>query len=250
MDDKKRIMELANRSFQTGMYTFTDFLGLAQQSELWELEKEISFAGVKLYGGYEQADRVIARFGREEDMGYDLAFPIVCIHISPLMKKFSDDLSHRDFLGALMNLGIERSTIGDIKVSEKEAYIFCLDNMAQYISDNLFKVKHTSVKCTVLADAESISSHFIDEQPKEKIVVVSSLRADGMISKVYNLSRNESLELFQSQKVFINGKLSENNSQQVKNGDVINARGYGKFKIGSEPKETRKGKISISAYIW
>ena len=80
--------------------------------------------------------------------------------------------------------------------------------------------------------------------------MVSSLRADGMISKVYNLSRNESLELFQSQKVFINGKLSENNSQQVKNGDVINARGYGKFKIGSEPKETRKGKISISAYIW
>lgn len=71
----------------------------------------MKFAGITLYGGREEAERKILRFGSEAELGYEQPFPICCIRIRPLSAKFADKLSHRDYLGALMNLGIERSTM-------------------------------------------------------------------------------------------------------------------------------------------
>lgn len=247
---KNRLIELADRSYNSGIFTFTDFLGVAEISDLLLMERELNYAGLKMYGGYEAADRQVARFGQADNLGYDIEFPIVCVHVMPLLKKFADELTHRDFLGALMNLGIERSCIGDIKVTEKEAYIFCLENIAPFVSENLTKVKHTNMKSEIITDLSTLNEITSDENLTEKQIVISSMRIDGIISKVYNLSRNESLALFQSQKVFLNGRLTENNSGQVKQGDVINARGYGKFKLTSEPKETKKGKINLGVTIW
>lgn len=246
---KNRFRDLADRSYNTGTYTFTDFLGLADISDLLSMEKELSYAGIKLYGGYEGAERKIARFGREDELMYDMPFPIVCLHIKPLMKKFADELTHRDFLGALMNLGIERSTVGDIKVLEKEAYIFCQDTIAEFIKDSLTRIRHTSVMCE-MTKVDDINVINVNEEPKERTIIVSSERIDGIISKVYNLSRNDSLELFRTQKVYINGRLCENNSAKAKLDDVINARGFGKFKIGTQPRETRKGRISLDIMVW
>lgn len=82
----------------------------------------MKFAGITLYGGREEAERKILRFGSEAELGYEQPFPICCIRIRPLSAKFADKLSHRDYLGALMNLGIERSTIGDILPGEGEAF--------------------------------------------------------------------------------------------------------------------------------
>ena len=117
---KNRIKDLADKSFRQNVYTFTGFLGLSEQDLFWKMiqKGELSYAAHKLFGGYEEAERVIVRFGAEDDLGYEEDFPIVCVHIKPLIVKFADALSHRDFLGALMNLGIERSTLGDIRVVE------------------------------------------------------------------------------------------------------------------------------------
>lgn len=247
---KKRFAELADRSYVSGMFTFTDFLGIAEKSDLIMMENSISHVGYTLYGGYEDADRVVARFGKKDDLGYEVPFPIVCIHVKPLLKKFADDLTHRDFLGALMNLGIERWAIGDIKVNEKEAFIFCIDNIAEFIKDSLTRVKHTSMQCEIIEDANEIARAFAKEEPIVKQIIVSSLRVDAIISKVYNLSRSDSLNLFRAQKIYINGRLCENNSRIADSEDVINARGYGKFKISGKPKDTRKGRISIDISIW
>lgn len=249
IDIKKRLLDLANRSYNSSMYTFTDFLGLAEQNDFHQIENNLHFAGIKLYGGYDNADRIVIRFGDEALLGYDLPFEINCIHIKPVLKKFSDDLTHRDFLGALMNLGIDRSTLGDIKVSEKEAYVFCLSNITEYICDNLTKVKHTSVICQVIEDISRINE-IIDEEPDEKTIIVSSLRVDAVISKVYNLSRSQSLELFSEQKVYINGRLETGNATAVKEWDIVNVRGYGKFKITDNIHDTKKGRISVDIMIW
>lgn len=245
-----RINELANRSFQSNTYTFTDFLGIAEQSDLLMMERSLDFVGFELFGGYSNADRRIARFGREDSLGFSEDYPISCLHITPLMKKFSDDLNHRDFLGAIMNLGIERDVIGDIKVCENEAYVFCLTRVAEYISDSLDRVKHTSMKVDIVTDVKDIDKIFVTSIPDSKQIVVSSLRLDAIISKVYNLSRNDSLKLFQGQKIYLNGRLNENNSMAVKSGDVVNARGYGKFKIDTDGRETRKGRISLNVLVW
>lgn len=243
---KNRFRDLADKSFQQNMFTFTGFLGLSEQDAFWRMEQELRYAGCVLYGGCEGADRVMIRFGKSEELGYEVPFPIVCIHIRPLVAKFADKLSHRDFLGALMNLGIERSTIGDIKVGDKEAYLFCQDTIAEYICDNLEQIKHTHVKCEVTENYAEI----LQEEPVIKSIQVSSERVDAVIAKVYNQSRSEVLELFRTGKVFVNGRLCENNSRLLKTGDVVNARGFGKFVFSGELRETRKGKLSVAVSVF
>lgn len=243
---KNRFRDLADKSFQQGIFTFTGFLGLSEQDIFWREAPKLQYAGYCLSGGCEGADRVMVRFGRPEELGYESPFPIACIHISPLALKFAEQLSHRDFLGALMNLGIERSTIGDIKVGEKQAYLFCVDSIGEFICHNLEQVKHTHVKCTLTENAGELPG----EEPVPMTIQVQSLRADAVLARVYNMSREKSLELFRSGKVYVEGRLCENNSRQLKAGETVNARGYGKFILTGEPRETRKGKLSLEAAVY
>lgn len=243
---QNRLRELANKSYQQNIYLFTDFLGLAEQDVFWRMEAELRGSGVRLWGGRERADRVVLRFGNSEELGYETDFPIVSIHIEPLNRKFADDLSHRDFLGALMNLGIERSTLGDIVVGEKQAYLFCLESMADYVCENLTQVRRTQVKCRVTEDFQELPQ----EEPETVTVQVASPRMDGVIAKVYNLSREDSLQLFRTGKVYVDGRLCENNSRSLKAGETVNARGYGKFVFLGEKGETRKGKTNVEVAVY
>lgn len=243
---KNRFRELADKAFSQNLFTFTGFLGMSEQNVFWETERELSYAGYTLFGGAAETDRKMVRFGSVESFGYETAFPIRCIHVRPVQEKFADRLSHRDFLGALMNLGIERSTLGDIRVGEKEAYLFCLDSMAEFIRENLTQVRHTRVVCEIVEEAAEIP----EEEPEHLTVQVASLRADALIAKVYNKSRESSLELFRTQKVYVDGRLCENNARQLKPGETVNARGFGKFRLLGQPRETRKGKISVEVAVY
>lgn len=243
---KNRFRDLADKSFQQGVFTFTGFLGLSEQDAFWQTEQEIRYAGYTFFGGSEDADRKMIRFGKAEDFGYEVPFPIICIHIVPLLPKFADQLSHRDFLGALMNLGIERSTIGDIKVGDKEAYLFCLESISDFICQNLEQIKHTHVRCRVAECYEEIP----EEEPVHENIQVTSPRLDAVLAKVYRKSRSDCLELFRSGKVFVDGRLCENNSKLLKGGESVNARGYGKFVFIGEPRETRKGKLNVEVAIY
>lgn len=243
---KSRLKDLADRSYRQNLYCFTGFLGLREQECLWDMEKELHGYSYRLWGGYEQAERKVVRFGSEEELGYEEDYPIACIHITPLQAKFADALSHRDFLGALMNLGIERGTLGDIRVGDKEAYLYCLSGMAEYICEHLSQVRHTSVRCTLVAESTDVPQ----EEPRELVVQLPSLRIDVCLAKVYNRSRGEILEAFQSGRVYVDGRLCENNARQLKGGETVNLRGYGKFIFTGEQRETRKGKLSVKVLIF
>ena len=238
---KKHLLDLANQSYQNNMFTFTGFLSLHEQQLITEIRKEIGSIQVTLYGGNEDCERVMARFGNPEELGYEEEFPIVCIKIEPLIEKFADALTHRDFLGAIMNLGIERSTIGDIFVQGKSAFVYCYKKMAEYLIDELDRVKHTSIRCKIVTDVTELPV----SEPTPKEILVSSVRVDGVIAKVYNISRTGSLELFRTGRVFVNGKLMENNSYMLKAGDAVTARGFGKFTYVREVNVTKKDKVRI-----
>lgn len=238
---KKRFAELARKCYQNNQYTFTDFLSLADMAGFYEMERELSYVSYTIWGGSELCERVMVRFGSEEFLGYTEEFPIVCLEVKPLAQKFADQLSHRDFLGALMNLGIERSTLGDIFIVGNAGYIFCMDSMASYITENLTRVRHTTVMSKQVEDPPALS-----ESDKQEIVVqIASKRVDGVIAKVYKLSRNESLELFRQKKIFINGRLCENNSQLLKKQDKVSVRGYGRFEFAEEMNMSKKGKLNV-----
>lgn len=241
----KRINFLVDKAYNSSRYCYTDFLGLSQQEVFLACTDSYNYVENKLIGDQwdnDNRERRIIRFGSTEEFGYEEEIPIMCIKCEPLNKKFSDELSHRDFLGALINLGIERDVIGDIIVAENTAYIFVISRMSQFILDELTRVKRTNVKCNIVNDRPK------EVEPKfEEIkLVVSSLRCDGIISKVLKLSRSLSIELFKQKRVFVNGRLIENNSINVKPKDVLVIRGFGKYIVGTEIKDTKKGRISVN----
>lgn len=210
------------------------------------MEKELSYVPVTAFGGTADCERVMLRFGSEELCGYEEHFPIQCIEISPVVEKFGEELGHRDYLGALMNLGIERGTLGDIIIVGKCAFLFCTEKMAPYIMENLNQVRHTNVRCRI---ARNIPESTITRLER-RTVQVSAARADSIIAKVYNLSRSEGVELFRAKKIFVNGRLNENNSGQLKPGDKVTVRGFGRFQFVAVAGETRKGKLNVEVDIF
>lgn len=238
---KKRFLELSNRSNLENRYIFTNFLGLSELSVFYESTKEMGNLPYEVFGGYEDAERVLIRFGSFESLGYEEPYPIAILEISPLIEKFSDDLTHRDFLGALMNLGIEREVLGDILLKKNKAYLFCLVSMKEYIINELSKVKHTSVK---IRETDSLpeTDKYV---PTESLIQVASLRLDAVIARTYNLSRNDAVELFFEKKVFLNGRLIESNSKAVTSGDKVTVRGFGRFEISEVAGISKKGKQNL-----
>lgn len=243
---KNRLLELAEKSYSRGIYTFTPFLGLSEQQVLHAIAKDVAYAGYGMEGGSPICDRKIIRFGSPENLGYEEAYPITCLEMLPAAPKFADSLTHRDFLGAIMNLGIERSTIGDIFVQEQGGILFCQQSIAPYLLENLNKVKHTNINCRICENAAVLQG----TEPESVSVTVSSLRIDGIVSKLYNISRSQSLELFRAGRIFVNGITMENNSYQLKKDDAVTVRGYGKFIYYDQMGETRKGKDRISVGVF
>ena len=236
---KKRISELSNRAFERGYTTYTDFLNIQEISTLSSIKTN---SVATLYGGYTNAERCICAFSDSEVFTH----PITCIKAEPLNQKFSDKLTHRDFLGALMNLGIEREMIGDIKIIDNVGYIFCINRISNYIVENLLSVKHTSIKCTVADTVPQI----LNELPEETEFIVSSLRIDTVLSAVYKMSRSSASQLINQQRVFINSNIIYKDSVLLKDGDVVSARGYGKFIYSKAVNETKKHKIVVAIRVY
>ncbi len=243
---RKRLGELADKAYSNSQYLFTGFLSVSELDIYYQMERELAYASAALFGGTADCERMMLRFGSEELCGYEEDFPIACIQISPLIEKFGEELSHRDYLGALMNLGIERHTLGDIVIMGKHAFLFCTEKMAPYILENLEKVRHTNVSCRI---AEKIPESTITTLER-RTVQVSAVRADSIIAKVYNLSRGGSVDLFRAKKILINGRVNENNAGQLKPGDTVSVRGFGRFRFVEISGETRKGKLNAAVDVF
>ena len=144
---KKRLMELCEKAYNQNIYTYTHFLNEYEQSIYQDMKQELAYAHPILVGGHKHFTRAVVMFGSEELFGYQGEVPVVCARISPVFDKFAEELSHRDYLGALMNLGIERHLIGDILIDGRYAYIFCMEHIIGVIKEQLDQVRHTAGFC-------------------------------------------------------------------------------------------------------
>ncbi len=244
---KAHLSDLARSAYQQNVYTYSNFLSPDELSLLDDIADDISYISHTCFGGNELSERQVVGFGSEKDFGYPGQFPISVIRITPLLAKFSDDLNHRDFLGALMHLGIERDVLGDIIIKDNTAYVFCLNKIADFICDELTKVKHTNIKCEITdLDIPALAPTLVDVE-----FPVSSLRLDGVIASLIKCSRKEALSLFEERRVTLNGKITGRNSTLLKDGDIFSVRGHGKFIFDHAGGNTRKGKtyVHIKKYI-
>lgn len=240
----KHMSDLSRKSDINNKFTFSNFLNEAEINEL--LAKKSAFVPFTLFGGCNGASRQMVRFGDENELYYSEDFPIVSLKIQPKNKKFADTLTHRDYLGALMNLSIEREHIGDIIIKDNEAFVFVTSKMSPFICENLTKIKHTDVNCF---ECEFIQTDKLFEL-EEITVLSSSLRADCIICAVHNLSRNEAASYFSEKKVYVNSLLCENPSKQLKATDTVSVRGFGKFIFNKELSQTKKGRLKISIFVY
>lgn len=233
---KKRITELAARAEERGYYIYTEFLSPSGICAAEELRLPVErFA----FGGADFCERKMLRFG---SFGYDEPFPLSIIKISPAGEKFFKAMTHRDYLGALMSLGIERDRVGDVFTDGKTAYAVIASSLTEHVVSGLDRVGGNSVRCSVVSEIP------LEYAPKAESVRVSvaSLRLDALLSRVYGLSRDDGAELIRAGSVFVNGRLCESAGYTPKEGETITVRGYGKLQYCEINGTSSKGRLFVT----
>ncbi|MDO5293078.1 MAG: YlmH/Sll1252 family protein [bacterium] len=237
----KRIMDLAYQSDRRGYTTYTDFLNINEQSIFLSNLKELPPVRYEMWGGYEEAERKIIAFSINDTILTE-EYDIKMLEMKPVNAKFADQLSHRDYLGALMNLGIERCRLGDILIKNNCGYVFTDGVIGEYIASSLTKIKHTTVSCS-LKEIEEID---VTPEFQEIHGTIASARLDAIIATVFKASRSSITGLISGGKVFVNSKLIESNSYTLRENDVVSVRGYGKFIFKGINNQTKKGRLSAT----
>ena len=237
---QKRLIELSRLSYQRGIVTYSDFLNLNELNILHTMPKTELYTTYKVFGGYDFSERQMVAF-HPDALAFTWEYPIDCLRIEPKALKFSEELSHRDYLGALLNLGVDRSVIGDIVVQKKAAWFFCQNKMTEFFLENLCRVRHTNILITKVEDS--------DEFPRPVLESVSgtcaSVRLDSLISLAFKTSRSSMVSYIEGGQVFVNGKLITSNGYEPKEGDIISVRGKGRFIFDGVSHQTKKGRCSV-----
>ncbi len=187
------------------------------------------------YGGYENAERTIFAVNAESVDD----FPIIPIEFT---FRECDSLSHRDFLGAMMSLGITRESVGDILVTKGRAVAFVKRDISDFVLSWIDKVGSKGVKVSMLSD----NNLPISENYEILEFSVASLRLDVIISAVCSLSRDKSAKLITAENVSVNHYIQTNVSKTLEKGDCFTIKKYGKFVFTEVLGYTKKGRIRIS----
>ncbi len=188
------------------------------------------------FGGYDGAERTCVCV--MPDWCDEAVFPITAITIT---YRKSDSLSHRDFLGALMALGIARETIGDILVESGRAVVFVLGEIADFVITQITKIGSVGV---------ALQKGMTPPLPNASAVLacsdtVASLRLDCVIASICNFSRAAAVEVIADGLVAVNSVALTKATSSVREGDVITVRKKGRFKITACDEYSKKGRIIL-----
>lgn len=245
-DEKRLIARLHELMIKagTGLCGYSDFLDLHQQ-ELARAVAVNSFETAwRLDGGYEQAERKRLAAGPQwEPQPYaGLAYLRIAY------REFRElSLGHRDYLGAVLNLGIKREKLGDIVIQDSSAFLIADIDLASFICQQLTRVKHCSVSVDIIP-----AEDFVYEPPETitRQISIASLRLDTAIAGAFNLSRSEVITAIEGGKARINQLEMYKGSAPVKEGDLISLRGWGRFRLEEIGGTSRKGRYRVLVSLW
>lgn len=190
----------------------------------------------RIFGGYDDAERTM--LGVLPDWCNDPVFPIKAITFT---YRECDSLSHRDFLGALMSLGIERETIGDILVEKGRAVVFAAEDVARFIVTQIDKVGNVGVTLT-----DGYAEPLPQISTKQACsATVASTRVDCVIAAICNMSRNMAAEKIADGFVSVNSIGVTKSTTTIRAGDKITIRQKGRFEIVSCDGYSKSGRIIL-----
>lgn len=228
--DKIVIAEKANRVMYTSEFCTPD---------IWKKLKELqsSLGIIVSYDGiFNSSERKIIAFSNEEV--YEFPLKLMKIHNK---SKFTS-VSHRDYMGAIMSLGIARGKLGDFVVASDSCYVAVCEDISDYIINNLTSIGKNP--CTV-EECNTYEIEVPDISFEAFNLIVSSLRLDCVVSEICKISRSRALELINSGSVLLNYMPTREKSVVVKYEDTITIRGFGKYKLQCSVGTTSKQRIKI-----
>lgn len=225
----------------------TDFLDMHEQTVVLKHIQKLGVAYV-VYGGYELAERKQIHFKPQADYELDLEASIHLVKVTLPKVGLNRLLNHRDYLGALMNMGIDRKLIGDLLPQKDCCIIFCMDTISDYICKNLIQIGNVNVRTSIESDT-SVWQDYTPEFTRIKGTIASN-RLDSIIKVGTKLSRSNSVQYIKAGKVFINGRETLSSGLSVAEGSIISVRGKGKFKLVSIGNISKKGRVYIELDLY
>ena len=235
-----RLLDLAEAVMKTAKFRISPFLDPYGQ----EIAETIcaSYEGIQLDfdGGYAGAERQRAMLCHRDFAGTPDGFAIACVEAA-WNGQFAR-LTHRDVLGAVMGLGIERELVGDILPASDTARIICDAKIADFIVSNLTMIGAVRVK-TALSDLAAIPPR--EERTKEIRATVASLRLDSIAAAGFGISRSRAADDIAADKVKLNWQSAASASKTIKEGDVLSMRGRGRVEVTEVRGQTKKGRTVV-----
>lgn len=233
--------EIASRDYYP---VLLDFLDPREQKIVESISGYYPDISVEYYGGGGVRERNRAMLIPEMLEVTEADFEIMVIEIK-YPEKFVE-LSHRNVLGAIMNVGLDRYTIGDIVIGDK-IHMAVEQPYFQVFQDQLTHIKNAPVTLKEISHEDFIES--VDDG--EVITVLSSsFRLDTIISDVLNEGRAKSKTRVSKGRVKVNHTLVTSPAFLIEVDDVVSVRHFGRFKIESIIAETRKGKYRLQVKVY
>lgn len=226
----------------------TDFLDMHQKTVAEKVLKSQKITNYICYGGYSNAERVMIIIYPEklEDVfnnnQYDFNNIVKVIRVI-LPNEMKGKYSHRDYLGAVIKVGLKREKVGDIIVNLDGADLIVSKDISKYIVDSFKELTRFS-KSDIYE--ESIEKLNITEPKTEVLnIIIPSMRMDSIVSELIRTSRSKALEIINAERVFVNSEVITKNSKMLKENDMITVRGKGRFKIIKILNSTKKGNLVL-----
>ena len=221
-----------------GRIRITDFLSVREQHILTAVIG--TGAQIQFYDGNDDCERKLA-IVLPYNPDYYPDPPIKVLKIK-YHHKFGT-LQHSDVLGAILGLGLERKVLGDIIVEQHEIFVVVHENIVRYLQENLTQIGRMSVKVVIYDGVVPIKT---EETLSEKLIHVTSLRLDSLLSHAYHFNREQAKEMIMKELVQINWVATKNFNQPYAVGDVISVRRYGRIYIDEvQLKQNGRFKIKI-----
>ena len=239
----RQIMDIKERVEENYMMQVTPFLNPHQQMIVSSLIGKHQGVKVSFDGGFDNAEmqRAVIYPDVFEVTNEDYEVAVLSVRYPGKFVK----ISHRDVLGALMNLGLKRELYGDIIVQEDYAYFACDEKMADYLIQNLNMVGRGSVK------VKRVSTRIEHKQDYQVVQhSIASFRLDLIIAEAFNLSRSEASQYIQGNFVKVNYKEVVQTNYLCHNMDIISVRRHGRIKIVDLKKLNRKQKHVIEVWFY
>lgn len=230
-----RILDLVEIVLNRKISRTTDFLDPSMIYLAESILNQFDNIEYEIFGGYEGAERCIIRIS---PFYMQKSFEDICL----FEIESREELNHRNILGSVLGLGIDRNKIGDIIVDKKSSYLFAKRELANFLSLNFSKVGRASVAVKELALKDFVAPEI---KYVEKRLIISSLRLDAFISGVLRLSRAKSQELIRAGKVKLNHRDIFDVSHILEEDSLISVRGYGRVIFYRIENKSKKDKFII-----